>query len=92
MNLNVQTTVFIYLGLSFVSYIVYALDKSAARRSAWRIPENTLHILALAGGWPGALLAQSVLRHKTIKRSFRIVFWLTVVLNLAALQLLFRKL
>jgi uncharacterized membrane protein YsdA (DUF1294 family) len=37
--------------------------------------------LALAGGWPGALLAQQVLRHKSTKREFRQVFWATVLLN-----------
>ncbi len=66
-----------------VTFLAYALDKSAARRNAWRVPEKTLHILSLAGGWPGALLAQQVFRHKTRKASFRAVFWLTVVVNVA---------
>ena len=49
------------------------------------MPENTLHLLALLGGWPGALVAQAQFRHKTRKVSFRAVFWLTVAVNLAAL-------
>jgi uncharacterized membrane protein YsdA (DUF1294 family) len=73
-----------YLGMSVVSFMAYALDKSAARQGAWRISELTLHGLALGGGWPGALLAQQVLRHKTSKSSFRAVFWCTVALNLLA--------
>lgn len=60
------------------------LGQAQARAGQWRISERTLHGLALAGGWPGALLAQRWLRHKTIKRSFRIQFWATVALNLAA--------
>lgn len=48
---------------------------------SWRVPENTLHLLALLGGWPGALYAQQTLRHKTQKTSFRIVFWMTVLAN-----------
>ncbi|MEO8545961.1 MAG: cold shock and DUF1294 domain-containing protein [Betaproteobacteria bacterium] len=72
-----------YVGLSLVAFIMYALDKSAARRGAWRTPEKTLHMLSLLGGWPGALLAQQFLRHKSTKAEFRAVFWGTVVLNVA---------
>jgi uncharacterized membrane protein YsdA (DUF1294 family)/cold shock CspA family protein len=72
----------VYLGLSVLSFVVYATDKAAAKRSANRIPESTLHMLALFGGWPGALLAQQVLRHKSSKVEFRLVFWVTVVLNI----------
>ena len=35
----------------------------------------------LLGGWPGALIAQQTLRHKSRKASFRAVFWLTVLVN-----------
>lgn len=75
----------LYAGASLLAFIAYAWDKSAARRNEWRTPENTLHLLALAGGWPGALLAQKIFRHKTQKQSFRTVFWLTVTLNGGAL-------
>ncbi len=77
----------VYGVASVAAYIAYATDKSAARRDAWRVRERTLHLLGLAGGWPGALIAQRVLRHKSAKRSFRAVFWLTVVLNCLALGL-----
>ena len=75
----------LYLGASLLSFAVYALDKAAAQRGGRRTPENTLHMLALVGGWPGAMVAQQRLRHKTKKESFRLVFWITVVLNLVAL-------
>jgi uncharacterized membrane protein YsdA (DUF1294 family) len=64
--------------------VAYAIDKSAAVSGRWRTPEQTLHLFSLAGGWPGALLAQQVLRHKTSKESFIAAFWLTVLLNAAA--------
>lgn len=73
------------LVLSIVTFGVYAKDKSAARKGEWRTEENTLHLFALFGGWPGALVAQKFLRHKSKKLSFQINFWLTVVLNGAAL-------
>jgi uncharacterized membrane protein YsdA (DUF1294 family)/cold shock CspA family protein len=71
----------IYLGASLITFTVYAWDKSAARKGAWRIHEGKLHILSLLGGWPGALIAQQTLRHKSKKASFRAVFWVTVAVN-----------
>lgn len=68
--------------LSFVSYMAYAQDKRAAQRGQWRIAESTLHLLALLGGWPGALLAQQRLRHKSVKLEFRAMFSLTVLVHL----------
>ena len=68
--------------------MAYALDKSAAQQGAWRTRESTLHLLALCGGWPGALVAQQTLRHKSSKAEFRMVFWATVLLNMAALGFL----
>ena len=67
--------------LSLLTYVVYAVDKGAAQRNDQRIPEKNLHLLALLGGWPGALLAQQHLRHKSIKQPFQKVFWFTVVMN-----------
>ncbi|WP_246329889.1 DUF1294 domain-containing protein [Geomonas limicola] len=67
------------------TWLAYFFDKQAARSDSRRIPERTLHLLALAGGWPAALLAQQLLRHKTRKVSFQLVFWVTVVLNCAFL-------
>ena len=75
----------LYLGASVIAFATYALDKSAAQNDRWRTRESTLHLLALAGGWPGALIAQKVLRHKSRKRLFQIVFWATVILNCGAL-------
>jgi uncharacterized membrane protein YsdA (DUF1294 family)/cold shock CspA family protein len=79
----------IYLASSFVAFVAHALDKSAARYDRWRTKESTLHFFALAGGWPGALAAQRLLRHKSSKQSFQFVFWVTVILNCCALAWFF---
>jgi uncharacterized membrane protein YsdA (DUF1294 family) len=73
-----------YLVTSLTCFVAYALDKSAARSRAWRTPESTLLVLGLVGGWPGALLAQQWLRHKSSKPSFQWKFHVTVALNIAA--------
>lgn len=75
-----------YLGASMAAGAAYALDKSAAQEGRWRTRESTLHLLALLGGWPGALVAQKLLRHKSRKRRFQFVFWITVALNCCALM------
>lgn len=75
----------LYIIACIVAFCAYAIDKSAAVRNRWRTQESTLHLFALLGGWPGALLAQRVLRHKSSKVSFQTVFWGTVVLNCGVL-------
>ncbi|MDQ0070668.1 uncharacterized membrane protein YsdA (DUF1294 family)/cold shock CspA family protein [Variovorax boronicumulans] len=70
--------------LSLLTFFAYALDKNAAQTGRWRTKESTLHLLALAGGWPGAWAAQRLLRHKSSKQSFLIVYRATVVLHCAA--------
>jgi uncharacterized membrane protein YsdA (DUF1294 family) len=74
-----------WAALNLLTFALYARDKHAARTGQRRTPENTLHLLSLLGGWPGAWLAQGLLRHKTAKRSFQLVFWLTVAGNLLIL-------
>jgi len=71
----------IYLVASIVCFVVYAVDKSAAGAARRRVSERTLLTLGFVGGWPGAILAQQTLRHKTQKASFRKAFWGTVVVN-----------
>lgn len=75
----------IYIAMSGMTMLAYAFDKSAATNGRRRTPEQTLHLLELLGGWPGALLSQQLFRHKSRKLSFRIEFWLCVIANIAAL-------
>ncbi|MFK4805464.1 DUF1294 domain-containing protein [Microbacterium sp. ZW CA_36] len=75
----------LYGAASLITFAAYGIDKSAARRSAGRVPEQTLLLLGLVGGWPGAIVAQQLFRHKTRKRSFRRAFWGTVGVNILVL-------
>jgi uncharacterized membrane protein YsdA (DUF1294 family) len=66
---------------SAVAFYLFASDKWRARRDQPRISERTLHLVTLAGGWPGAHLAQVLFRHKTQKLSFRAIFWLIIAVH-----------
>lgn len=72
------------IGINLLTFLIYAIDKSAAQSGQWRTKESHLHLLSLAGGWPGAWFAQQSLRHKSRKPEFRAVYWATVVLHCAA--------
>ena len=78
----------VYLAASVATFVGYAMDKAAAARGRWRTPEQTLHALAVVGGWPGALIAQQYLRHKSTKAEFRATFWATVLINVVGFVLL----
>ncbi|MBB5031702.1 DUF1294 domain-containing protein [Prosthecobacter vanneervenii] len=67
--------------LSLITYAAYRSDKRKARMDAWRIPEMHLHLLELAGGWPGAWVAQRRLRHKCSKGFYQFHFWLIICLH-----------
>lgn len=77
-----------YALASVYTFLIFARDKSAAKNGRWRISEKHLHLAALLGGWPGALVARKTFRHKTGKQSFRVVFWLMVLVNSGTLFLL----
>jgi uncharacterized membrane protein YsdA (DUF1294 family) len=73
--------------MSAVCFAAYATDKRSARLDRRRVPERTLLTLGLLCGWPGAVVAQQLLRHKTVKQSFRSSFWTSVVANVLLVTL-----
>ncbi len=74
--------------MSVLALWLYYRDKKASIRGQWRTREFKLLLSGLLCGWPGALLAQRIFRHKTKKRGFQFVFWLSVAANCAAVALL----
>ncbi|MEL0640789.1 DUF1294 domain-containing protein [Pseudoalteromonas aliena] len=79
--------------LSAITFLMYAWDKRQAKQSTHkkvnRTPEKTLQLLSLFGGWPGALIAQQWLRHKSQKRRFIVALWLCIVVNVVGILSLF---
>ena len=74
--------ILLFIIVSAFAYERYAKDKKAALKGEWRVPEKTLHLLSLLCGWPGAIIAQQRLRHKTKKVNFKVIFWLTILMNI----------
>lgn len=72
-------------GVNLAAFGLYAYDKAGAKLGLLRVPENVLHLFALAGGTPSALVARGLLRHKTLKRKFRIGFWVVAAIQIALL-------
>ncbi len=75
MNSAIALALAAYMLMSAIAFTAYRLDKSRAIHGRRRISEATLHTIELLGGWPGAWAAQRVLRHKTAKTSYLVVFW-----------------
>ncbi|PCI88950.1 MAG: cold-shock protein [Hyphomicrobiales bacterium] len=73
------TVISIYLFMSLVCFILFFIDKKRSVASGWRIKEYHLHLVELLGGWPGALLGQKFIRHKTKKTRYKIVLWLIIL-------------
>jgi uncharacterized membrane protein YsdA (DUF1294 family)/cold shock CspA family protein len=71
----------LYPVMSVLTFVLYAVDKSQAKRGDWRTSERTMHLCELAGGWLGGFVAQRRLRHKNIKTSYQVVFWVIVALH-----------
>ena len=71
----------VYLVVSLLTFVAYGIDKHQAIIGRRRIPERTLHLLELAGGWPGAALGQACFHHKWRKFSYMAVFFGIVVIH-----------
>ena len=77
--------------LSAVAFLTYRADKSAAQKGRWRTPESTLHVIDLMGGWPGALVARRLFRHRD-QAAIPHHLWATVTVNCAALAWIVQRL
>lgn len=84
-KLRVPWPLLFYAAASCLTFWAYYSDKKAARAGRWRASEGGLHFMELLGGWPGALIARQLFRHKTAKWSYRFIFWLIVLLHLGLL-------
>ena len=87
---------FLILYLTAINFTIgslYFWDKIIANTKITRVPEIILQTLALLGGSPMALISQKLFRHKTSKKSFQLIYWLIVLLQVGIIwYILFHKL
>ena len=82
-------SIFIFIGLvNIFSYFIVILDKKFAEKNLRRIPENYFFIIAILGGWPMGSLTMKTIRHKTVKRSFQVKYFLSSLLNILIIGIL----
>ncbi|MBQ8482162.1 MAG: DUF1294 domain-containing protein [Alphaproteobacteria bacterium] len=74
--------------INITAFIAYGVDKRAAVKGIWRIPETDLHTLEFLGGWIGAFLGQKIFHHKNKKKSYQAMFWLMLVLQSVAIYII----
>jgi uncharacterized membrane protein YsdA (DUF1294 family)/cold shock CspA family protein len=74
------------LSINVTTFLLYGYDKFISSTEKIRIPELNLQTLALLGGSPAALVAQKFFRHKTLKGTFQVVYWVIVVVQVALLS------
>lgn len=79
-----------FLFANLLTVVIYGADKMAARKAWRRVPESTLLMFGLVGGWPGAIVGQQVFRHKTQKQPFKTWFIISVMVNIVVLVALVR--
>lgn len=82
--------VFQFISINIVTIFAYWVDKRAAVRGAWRVPEINLHTLEFLGGWSGALFAQKFFRHKNKKKSYQSMFWVVLIMQAAAILVILK--
>ncbi len=74
-----------FLLINMLTLVMYGADKMAARKGMRRVPEATLLVFGVTGGWPGAIVGQQLFRHKTQKQPFKTYFFLSIVFSIAVM-------
>ncbi|WJW84114.1 MULTISPECIES: DUF1294 domain-containing protein [Enterobacter] len=78
-----------FLLINVLTLALYGADKMAARKGMRRVPEATLLVFGVTGGWPGAIVGQQLFRHKTQKQPFKTYFFLSVVVSIGMMAVLY---
>ena len=83
MEITISTLLTIIGGMSFLLFAMMGIDKSLAKRGAWRVSEKTLFLLALLGGALGGIIGMYFFRHKTRHTSFKAGLPMLLIVNIA---------
>ena len=76
--------------VSLIAVVLTVRDKRAARSGSRRVRENTLLLVSAAGGSVAMLLTMRLIRHKTKHIKFMAGIPLIIILQIAAVVLVYR--
>lgn len=79
-----------FLLANVLTLVIYGIDKTAARKTWRRVPESTLLVFGVVGGWPGAIVGQQLFRHKTQKQPFKTYFIISVLVSILVTVAIYR--
>ncbi|EAY8356222.1 DUF1294 domain-containing protein [Salmonella enterica] len=79
-----------FLLANVLTLAIYGIDKTAARKTWRRVPESTLLVFGVVGGWPGAIVGQQLFRHKTQKQPFKTYFIVSVIVSIVVTVAIYR--
>ncbi|EDA1403079.1 DUF1294 domain-containing protein [Salmonella enterica] len=79
-----------FLLANVLTLAIYGIDKTAARKTWRRVPESTLLVFGIVGGWPGAIVGQQLFRHKTQKQPFKTYFIVSVIVSIVVTVAIYR--
>ena len=82
---GVTTLRAVFVGVNMATMLTYGYDKYVSQARGRRVPEVALHVLAAAGGTPGAFVGQLLFRHKTHDRRFQAVLWAIAAVQVVVL-------
>ena len=68
-----------FWGVNLLLFILMGMDKRAARRKKWRIPEKRLLTLGIIGGGFGGILGMLIFHHKTHRIYFTICYVVNII-------------
>lgn len=79
-----------FLLANVLTLAIHGIDKTAARKTWRRVPESTLLVFGVVGGWPGAIVGQQLFRHKTQKQPFKTYFIVSVIVSILVTVAIYR--
>ena len=75
---------------NILTLAIYGVDKMAARNAWRRVPESTLLVFGVVGGWGGAIAGQQIFRHKTQKQPFKTYFIISVIVSISVMGVVYQ--
>ncbi|ASY82564.1 cyanate transporter [Pectobacterium polaris] len=79
-----------FLLVNVLTLVIYGVDKMAARKDWRRVPESTLLVFGVVGGWAGAIAGQQLFRHKTQKQPFKTYFIVSMILSILVMAAVYQ--